>query len=1021
MANNRANRLTMDFRSAALNLDRNKVNIKEFNTFNERNAPVYGGALAPYYQKKLTSADSNTPLVDKDGNVWTIDSQRWLCKNGTRIRQITAGRLTKETQADHIIGGHHNETLNADIVCYKSDSMTTVYVKKGDSAPLALSGDYSNNMVFAFIPVRPGGGVAARYAFIAWLPSSGFLRVILIDASSMTELYTIEADALQKKALQYSESKDTLSQSFISAGNIADSGDPETDFHWLGISLFPESGGKVQLGTKVANILVSSAPESYGMSMFVFPRNGSQHTSTLTLGPASDVTDAGMVASLNDAVAGIGACWGFIADGYAGGSVSPYFVGNCDAYSGGLYNTGNGVVPIFAGKLPVKEIVADGTGMKVSITSPKFFYDAAVAASTYVTAGSNTITALTHRGINRVGDTNYATSVALYPGFFHRTAAIWKKNGGTPIVLGVDFLQGGTAKIGNGFSIFGADLPESMTLAYNGLGKTIRMTGSYKILLNENEISGIGIVAYDTLATPWYDIDPKEFPVAFNNTLYYKSVDGFRYKVTIGGIPALKCIFDNRYVIIDTTHSANAYDMKTENWNTWCPDYNNALSFAGIYSLQANTNLTSGQINYGLGMDKPVLVASAINNHFEVSGNPFSGTQWPVQRLYNVWGNPYATNLVPGSIFETVTEGAEIYMSAWDEETTVPKYLENLKGKSIWKDPALQDLYYTYNPDSPVYNPSLFAKYIESYNRQDFVIDGTKGYPLLYSNNNLIMAYAAMSFIENVKIIFVIQGTTYAQVDDYIVRVAFLNGTVSGMEVVTKTTGLVYCGSTLRQAIYYSSVKRTFFAFTGDILLSEICQANSVKILYYAAYIQSVDSIVMSVKEFDDSEYLYFIKNGIFSFKMPFSEVIRVYSGDTDSLFITLKDNSVTEIRLEPESGYERVPVRLRTAFFGTGNEDSNILDCWYFRIHKDGLGAGGKFKVKQNTLTNIGCNAAPTKEIEVTASMFDDVSGVALIRYQAANQAAVGFQLELESDYPVYEIAASFIPDTAQVSAINI
>ena len=113
------------------------------------------------------------------------------------------------------------------------------------------------------------------------------------------------------------------------------------------------------------------------------------------------------------------------------------------------------------------------------------------------------------------------------------------------------------------------------------------------------------------------------------------------------------------------------------------------------------------------------------------------------------------------------------------------------------------------------------------------------------------------------------------------------------------------------------------------------------------------------------------------------------------------------------------MPIKLTTSFYGLGNENTAVFDCWYIRLYSQDRKAG-KLKLSANTLTNIGVKSQ-RKVVEVTSQMFDKETGTALVRFQPQFQAAAGMQLDIESDTPISEIVVSLQPDTTQNSSINI
>lgn len=239
-------------------------------------------------------------------------------------------------------------------------------------------------------------------------------------------------------------------------------------------------------------------------------------------------------------------------------------------------------------------------------------------------------------------------SLTLYKGFYQQCVGLYYKGSDQPEkrVASLLFESQDIAVIGGGFTVYGSETPETANICYNGLGRswglsipdsgdTVHM---FALLCNNGEITGVKDFN-GVLLTPWYDVDMSETPVLGVSTFYYLSQDGNRYKINLDHKARIKGIYDNRYLIIDSPKRENAYDIVTGKWHCWCSSYNNELllKFADI---PANTGYNATTLDASSqGRDFIIFAASGVNNHYEVTGNIFAGSQWPVERLYGAYGN----------------------------------------------------------------------------------------------------------------------------------------------------------------------------------------------------------------------------------------------------------------------------------------------------------------------------------------------------------------------------------------------
>lgn len=980
MANNKSNKISMDFEVSSLCLDRNDAQIRQFNIFNDRNSPIYGGSLSPYYTKDRERGSTNIG-IDAFGNVWSV-SDTTLKKNNEDVVTVSRYAPFREVVKDRFIYSQKRYNGNEIIRCYQSGSDNRWYVKKDDGTPVDL-GIGSDNYAATFEKI-PSYNNREVYLFVLWNYTIGRVFIKYVDITTMTVFHTINTDILSQ--LQANEFN--INNPFINVGCIAIN---NAKSGFIGISLFPESGTKIQPIEVVKNIIIPNNPESSSYYI-VWDKDVHGGSSNIQLVKGSGITDNN-VKICNE--------FAFFPYMQAEGCylVRPYFTGS---YFNGLFFPSL-AFPVFQGGLTVSNIAHSNSKITITINSFGYYYDTTVIGTGYY-EGSPNVTS------------KFAYSYTFYKNYYRQYVGVWKDTGAKQNNFLSFKFTNTVFQTGNGVSTEGATSPSDMKLVYNGIGDKVDMINidtRYKLLLNEGLISGISDLT-DKLLTPWYDINDIELPCIGYNECYYKSIDGNRYKISSSRYNGVKHIIDNRYIIL---LDGTVYDSKTGNIFCYNIGYNNII--INGFNISENTLLTSSEVeSYGLDKDKYLtLIASTINNHYEVTGIPFTGTQWAIQRLYGFSG----TNLRMTSNNEY--QFAELYIG-YSDTTTTPYYSyeqKTINGNLSRKNSRLEGLPYSYTADNPIYSLSIFSEIIDSYNMNDFVIDGYRAYPIMYSNNELVFAYMALNFIENVKSIFVIQGTTYMIANNYILRILINNYRIALVEGLVKIEGFVYCGASLKEALFFSPVQKSFFVFTGDITLSEITQANVIDNINHAEYVQSIGSIVLSVKEYDSKYYIYFFKNGMFTHKIPVDNFInKILATEKSSLLIRFVDNKAIELKLEYDSEYTKHNIKLKTAFFGLGSENTQIVDCWYFRIFSDNLPKNGKFIIKQNTLTNTGVSSN-SKTIDISPGMFDILTKTMLIRFQPKYQAAVGFQLEIESDYPIYEIVGSVTQDTTQISKVNI
>ena len=98
MANkNDVTRIPLD---GLLNLNKYRSDVKQFEGFNKKNSPIYGGVLSPLYEEKQTINENEKTILVNDDKYSLIkqdDFVSYLYKNGEIIQQYDNINLTKES------------------------------------------------------------------------------------------------------------------------------------------------------------------------------------------------------------------------------------------------------------------------------------------------------------------------------------------------------------------------------------------------------------------------------------------------------------------------------------------------------------------------------------------------------------------------------------------------------------------------------------------------------------------------------------------------------------------------------------------------------------------------------------------------------------------------------------------------------------------------------------------------------------------------------------------------------------
>lgn len=333
-------------------------------------------------------------------------------------------------------------------------------------------------------------------------------------------------------------------------------------------------------------------------------------------------------------------------------------------------------------------------------------------------------------------------------------------------------------------------------------------------------------------------------------------------------------------------------------------------------------------------------------------------------------------------------------------------------------DPQFFNTIYPIDPNGNVVLPiSINTQLVKGYSNNDLVKEGNTVYPLMYWNNNQkIYAYMLLSGMENITNAFSLQGQQYTVDDDNIYAVSFNAGVIQSVTSAAYKKNLTFLGTLPTQAVFWSDFNKTFYAFTGDRILSRMFEASDINKIEYVGQNPATLSLWICT---DDGIYVLSDKD---MFKLDYnSKQVAFYS--KNALIVTegATNNECHAVSLylnDNEQG-EMIPVKLQTAYYGLGGEQKAVMDCWYLRLF-DKDRTEGYVKVKVNTITDV-TRHTEEKTFKVNPSDYDD-NNIFYLRYQPKYQECVAMQLELETNLGIYSMSlgVNTTDSTAQVSKFN-
>ena len=970
MANQKAQQIGIPF-EAPINMNKNQTDIKQFVGYNDRNSPVYGGNLSPLYFK--TVANNKKTIFDKDGNYYQLDdSTGALIKNGTTSLMTvnTDGFKVSKVSDISLISSITVNPMNVDSFTFDGPSRLAYMTVSGGAINLHVQ--YANSTSeYTYTNTYSDLILGSRvFAYNG--------RILFICAG-----YKTDDDELKIHVIDFNESTSTFSNFGY--------GDATTPISLIAGSLNSTAIINSDVNTTFYDMNGNTGPIT---SKFRLKFNIASYTTGGYL-PISIIleSDSDVISYQNSQISAVN----LVID-YNNGWVrqATYSVPTpTDGYSFSLYWRYPNVLidgtmtcaylgPYTTVKAGTQTTIVPWAGIG-SVTPSGTTLALCTTTAEYTSPNLITIPSSYHNNCFYATDGNNS-SFFFGAGRF-RAAFIWNRY--NSVNRGYVF-DSSVGLHGAGVTL------DSYNNAICNIGMALKY-GNFELLYNNNIIQGIGSNNH-ILLSDWTTVSSDYDICTLQNKIYYCDENSY-YKVSQGAAISFALV-ENRYIVMNTTSALNCWDINKNKAVFYATDWNNRMIpdnggdielFGSYYTAQNASYTVTGDSICSLQL--PISIVAGAGKDFGAIDNPIPGLMLEFYCTTNS-----KENLATNATYQySVTAGAVNNIYYFNKQAS----LEGL----AYEAAALNS------------NPCIFDTFISSYTNQDMVISVSgMTYPLKYYNNSVILLYSISGGLENVQNTFVIQGQTYAIVNNKIFKTEYSSGNLILSSVVVDVFGLQYVGASPYMSLFYSQTNRTIYSFTGDAILNFVQDANTISEIYLTAYNPSTYKFYLCT---NNGLYIVSGNNDIASsYRLNITGIDSIWFTTQGPIVVT--DSNIIYISYYSQTGYTDNKLTLSTCYYGAGNNYVGIIDCIYIRLYSENK-ENGTFTINLNTLTNEGCTNE-VRTFNIKASDWDKLTNTFYIRYQPKNQRSVGTSINLTSDFPLASMSVSYSQDTTvQISNNNI
>ena len=512
-----------------------------------------------------------------------------------------------------------------------------------------------------------------------------------------------------------------------------------------------------------------------------------------------------------------------------------------------------------------------------------------------------------------------------------------------------------------------------------------------------------------TLLTPFASLSIDNYIACADDFVVYFDKNNHIYKISIEEGAELRQIFDNKYILVNTTSYWNLWDEEHNRKFHYATDYNNRIKIGydrkkyrdtvANYFTERNVKKFASCINYNYNTVPRYPVSSMLPVIYSLF---HTLTERDVSPYIKAYGCEYDE--------AREVQAIEVYFQWGFISNTQAKYLASIKvfpnGQNIFKDTSLSGMIYS-STSSIRFPICLFTTFINGAGNNDFAVEDYSKYPLIYNNQSqptLMYNYAGGSSVENAKWFFVIQGQYYAVIGEKLYAMIYSSGVISQMDAIVDLGDMKYVGNTPAIAFFVNPYTKQVYSFTGDANLQQIFDASKYTFKWND---KKPDELSHWYDEATQSIYIS-TEQGLLVFGPQNTYCLEDFKNVSDIEFVDgnihiVEDKIITLRYYHDVEDFEDLPIYMETSFWGLGADESTSIDRWQITLY-DPEHREQDIKLQVRSLTDVSTQAEE-KKLHVNSNDWDKWSHSVLLSFSPKLIKGQGIRLSIKTDSAIQKI----------------